>query len=277
MLARDPRAAVQGPWLSHVYLLRPRQWLKNGFVFAGILFVNHHELGLLAQAGLAFSAFCCASSAVYIFNDVCDLDGDKKHPTKRHRPLADGRVAQFDAELIMIFLVAAALASAFDLGPIALAIVVGYFVQNIAYSWWLKHVPILDAFIIANGFMLRIMIGTVAIGIPASKWLLLTGLMLTLFLAFSKRQAEQRYECQQFIAITGAGTVIAYALYTVAPETVAYHHTQALFYTVPFVMYGVCRYMMLTGDDASRHLTTDPHLAITGIGWLATTMVLCWW
>lgn len=263
--------------MGFLQLIRPRQWLKNGFVFAGFLFAGHWNLGVLLQAIVGFCAFCTAASAIYIFNDICDREADKANPLKWHRPLVSGQVAQFDAELFMVFLIGAAISAAYVLGPVALVAICCYLLLNVGYSLGLKRIVLLDAFIIAAGFMLRIAMGTYAIGVPASRWLLLTGLMLTLFLAFCKRQAEKRYDCEQAITITAAATVMAYALYTVAPETMAYHHTEGLFYTVPFVIYGILRYRLLAGDDAAMHITTDPHLMLAGIGWLGLTTVLCWW
>jgi 4-hydroxybenzoate polyprenyltransferase len=178
-------------------------------------------------------------------------------------------------------------------------IFLAYVMLNVAYSMGLKHVVILDVFIIAAGFMLRILAGTLGLGIAPSHWLLLCGLMLTLFLGFAKRLAElnalqddggshrrvlEHYTepmLDQFIAITAAGTVISYALYTVSAETVALHGTRALMLTVPFVLYGMLRYLWRLhrrdgGEDAARELLTDAHLLIAVSGWLALVLVLLW-
>jgi hypothetical protein len=256
-------------------LLRPRQWIKNAFVLTGLLFVKHRDPVDYLNAALAFCAFCFAASAVYIFNDIHDLEADRQHPIKSQRPLAAGLVDRFDAEIIAFTLSALALLFAeFIDGWAAPAIILAYLAINVAYTLKLKYIPILDAFIIAFGFMLRILIGTYAIGIAASDWLLLTGMALTLFLAFCKRQAEGRYECQQFITITAGCTILTYALYTTAPETVAYHHTHALLYTTPFVIYGVLRYLTLAGDDASKHITTDPYLIGACVLWLCSVLAI---
>ncbi len=265
--------ANAGSFKALLQLLRPRQWIKNAFVLTGLLFVRHRDPVDYLNAAMAFAAFCCAASAIYIFNDIQDIETDRRHPTKSLRPLAAG-FDRTDAEIVMLLMGVLALVFAEFTSASATAIISAYLILNVAYSLGLKYIPILDAFIIAFGFMLRILIGTYAIGIAASHWLLLTGGMLTLFLAFCKRRAEARYECRQFIGITAACTIITYAIYTTAPETVAYHHTHALLYTTPFVIYGVLRFLMLTGDDASKHVTTDPHLIGACVLWLCSVLAI---
>ena len=279
-------------------LLRPHQYVKNGFVLLGVVFSQQWQQPLLISAGLAFLAFCAIASAVYILNDILDLDADREHPKKRHRPIASGQVPLPVAQALLAALLLVALLLAWSVSLWALALVATYFLINIAYSWRLKHVVILDVFIIASGFMLRILVGTVGLGITPSHWLLLCGLMVTLFLGFAKRSAELRgvdpantsatrrvlddYSpamLEQFISVTAACTVIAYGLYTVSPETIALHQTDALIYTLPFVIYGIFRYLFLLhrrggGDDTSRDLMTDAHLLVTVAGWLAVTLVI---
>ena len=169
--------------------------------------------------------------------------------------------------------------------------------MNLAYSLELKHVVILDVFIIATGFMLRILAGTLGLGIPPSQWLLLCGLMVTLFLGFSKRRAEinalsdgksehrkvlDEYSSlllDKMIVITAAGLIMSYSLYTMSPETIRIHRTENLIYTVPLVIYGVFRYIYLlhyqqSGGDPSRDLVRDPHMLIVMLCWLVTTIAL---
>lgn len=283
---------------SLIKLLRPHQYIKNGFVLLGVIFSQQWQQPMLLSAGLAFLAFCAIASAVYILNDILDLQADREHPTKRHRPIASGQVSLPMAGGLLCVLLILALLLSWSVSPEALALVAAYFLINIAYSWRLKHVVILDVFIIASGFMLRILVGTIGIGIMPSHWLLLCGLMVTLFLGFAKRSAELRtvdpansratrkvlddYSpamLEQFISVTAACTVIAYGLYTVSPETIALHQTDALIYTLPFVVYGIFRYLFLLhhrggGDDTSRDLITDPHLLVTVAAWLAVTLVI---
>jgi 4-hydroxybenzoate polyprenyltransferase len=281
-----------------LHLMRPYQWVKNLFVFTGLLFGHAwHDPHLVIQAVIAFSAFCLLSSAVYTFNDIVDLEQDRLHPKKTRRPLASGAVSASAAAILAALLAVAGLALAYAASPIVLAILLGYGLMNIAYTLRLKHVVILDVFIIATGFMLRILAGTLGIGIPPSKWLLLCGLMVTLFLGFTKRRAEifalnedkanhrkvlEHYSpvlLDKMIGITAAGLIMSYSLYTMNADTIRIHGTANLIYTVPFVMYGVFRYIYLLhhqsrGGDPSHDLVRDPHLLIVVGAWLVTTILL---
>ena len=275
-----------------IRLLRPHQWLKNGFVFVGLLFGHAWTDPVrLGQALAAFTAFCLIASAVYVMNDLIDREQDRLHPKKRLRPLAAGTVSVPAAKLLAAACLLAGGAIAWRWAGSAPWIFLAYVVLNVAYSYGLKHVVILDVFIIASGFMLRILAGTLGIGIAPSQWLLLCGLMLTLFLGFAKRRAElmalpaesighrrvlERYTApmlDQFIGIAAAGTVISYALYTVSAETVALHGTRGLIATVPLVIYGMLRYLWRLhraggGGDPAREVLTDPHLMAATAGWL---------
>ena len=279
-------------------LMRPYQWVKNLFVFTGLLFGHAwHDPHLVIQAVIAFSAFCLLSSAIYTINDIVDIEHDRLHPKKTRRPLASGAVSASAAAMLAALLAVAGLVLAYAASPIVLAILLGYGLMNIAYTLRLKHVVILDVFIIATGFMLRILAGTLGIGIPPSKWLLLCGLMVTLFLGFTKRRAEifalnedkanhrkvlEHYSpvlLDKMIGITAAGLIMSYSLYTMNADTIRIHGTDNLIYTVPFVMYGVFRYIYLLhhqsrGGDPSHDLVRDPHLLIVVGAWLVTTILL---
>lgn len=279
-------------------LMRPHQWVKNTFVFTGLLFGHvWHDAHLVMQVVFAFAAFCLVSSAIYIVNDLVDVEQDRQHPAKRLRPLAAGRVSLAIAGPFALLVGATGLGLAYAAGPVVLVILIAYALMNIAYSLWLKHVVILDVFIIAAGFMLRILVGTLGVGIPPSQWLLLCGLMVTLFLGFSKRRAEiialneeggahrkvlQHYSpllLDKMIGITAAGLIMSYSLYTMNAETIRIHGTANLIYTVPFVMYGVFRYIYLLhhqsrGGDPSHDLVRDPHLLFVVGAWLLTTFFL---
>jgi 4-hydroxybenzoate polyprenyltransferase len=267
-------------------------------VFTGLLFGHAwHDPHLVTQAVIAFIAFCLASSAIYTFNDIIDLEQDKQHPKKCRRPLASGQVSISAAILLAALLSVSGLVLAYAASPAVFIILLGYALMNIAYSLRLKHVVILDVFIIATGFMLRILAGTLGIGIPPSQWLLLCGLMVTLFLGFTKRRAEifaltddktahrkvlEHYSpvlLDKMIGITAAGLIMSYSLYTMNPDTIRIHNTPNLIYTVPFVMYGVFRYIYLLhhqsrGGDPSHDLVRDPHLFIVVGAWLVTTILL---
>jgi 4-hydroxybenzoate polyprenyltransferase len=279
-------------------LLRPHQWLKNGFVFVGLLFGHAWTDPVkLGQALAAFAAFCLLASAVYVMNDLIDREQDRLHPKKKKRPLAAGTVSGPAALSLAAACLLAGGTIAWQFAGSAPWIFFAYVALNIGYSFGLKHVVILDVFIIAAGFMLRILAGTLGLGIAPSQWLLLCGLMLTLFLGFAKRRAElnalladsaghrrvlEHYTApmlDQFIGIAAAGTVISYALYTVSAETVALHGTRALIATVPFVLYGVLRYLWRLhrqggGGDPAQELLTDPHLLAATAGWLLLVVLL---
>ena len=282
-------------------LLRPHQYLKNGFVWLGLIFTQHFNWYTFSQVGLLFIAFSAAASCVYIFNDIFDVEADRLHPTKRNRPIASGTIPVRSAWQWAAGLALLALGLAISIGWQAMSMISLYLIINLAYSLGLKHVVILDVFIIAAGFMLRILVGTLGVGIPPSQWLLLTGLMLTLFLGFAKRRAEllmlenshltdranmrrvlndySPVVLDQLTSITAACTVLSYGLYTVSQETVRIHGTNALFYTLPFVIYGVFRYLFLLhhhsrGNDTAKDLIADPHLIATGLGWLIVTLAV---
>ena len=279
-------------------LMRPHQWVKNGFVFTGLLFGHSwHDPELVTRVVIAFAAFCLMSSAIYTFNDIIDLEQDRQHPKKAQRPLAAGQVSVFAASLFTVSLAALGLVLAYAAAPLVLVILLGYALMNIAYSLRLKHVVILDVFIIATGFMLRILAGTLGVGIPPSQWLLLCGLMVTLFLGFTKRRAEiialtedkanhrkvlEHYSpvlLDKMIGVTAAGLIMSYSLYTMSPDTIRIHGTANLIYTVPFVMYGVFRYIYLLhhqnrGGDTAHDIVRDPHLIIVVGAWAVATFLL---
>lgn len=286
--------------LALLKLLRPHQYLKNGFVFVGVLFSLQWDRATLLDATLAFLAFCAAASAVYVLNDIMDVEADRAHPVKCRRPIADGSISIPLAFRVMALLGVLALLLAWMAGPWVPVIVASYFVINLLYSWRLKHVVILDVFSIASGFMLRILAGTIGIGIEPSEWLLLCGLMITLFLGFAKRRSElyllpvKQNSTRQvlddyspalldsFIAISAGATILGYGLYTVSEQAVRTHGNADLIYTLPFVIYGIFRYLYLLhhqgqGGDPSRDLLTDPHLLVTLAGWLLTTILMLSW
>lgn len=275
-------------------LLRPHHWVKNGFVLAGLLFGHPWgDAALVTAALLATAAFCLASSAVYAFNDAIDAPRDREHPEKNGRPVARGAITPAAAHAIGALLAACALGLALVAGPAVLALVGAYLALNAAYSLGLKHVPVLDVFIIAAGFMLRLLAGTWGIGIGPSRWLLACGFLLTLFLGFAKRRAElerlaedarQHREVLEDYSLAfldkavlacAVGMVVTYALYTVADSTVALHGTEQLIWTLPWVLLGTFRYLFRLhyrggGGDPAQELLRDPLLAAAALGWVAT-------
>ena len=267
-------------------LMRPHQWVKNVFVFAGLVFSQSWEnTSLDCRVVLAFAAFCCASSLVYILNDWHDRASDALHAVKRNRPLASGAVSSFQALCLAAGLVAAGLVLAASNRTLLLLLAM-YVALNVAYSWRLKHVPVVDVSIIATGFMLRLLAGTVAVGIAPSRWLLLTGIFLTLFLGFCKRKAESFQEesirravmahypkdlIDTFIATTMTATLTTYSLFATSAEA-QLQHGQRLLYTVPVVVFGLLRYTYQVhcgrGDDVARDLLRDGWLLAAGALWL---------
>lgn len=279
-------------------LLRPRHWVKSGFVFLGILFANEwRQPAMFERVLLTAVAFSLVSSGVYAINDVFDRNQDAAHLVKRNRPVASGELSITIVILLAIVLWLGSLfLGYFVSGRVALILLV-YILMNLAYSASLKNVVLLDVFIIAAGFMLRILAGTAGVGIHPSQWLLLCGLMVALFLGFAKRRAElytagadatsvrkvlQLYQpvlLDKMIVITATGVILTYSLYTTSPATIQVHHTENLIYTVPFVMYGIFRYIFrlhqsATGTDPAIELFRDPHILVSMVGWLLVTIWL---
>jgi 4-hydroxybenzoate polyprenyltransferase len=273
--------------LALIRLMRPHQWLKNAFVFAGLVFSqNWQDTVLDWRVFHAFAAFCCLSSMVYIINDWHDRASDALHPTKRNRPLASGAVA------VPVVLVLAGLLLVTGLLLAAgnrtlLVLLAAYVLLNLAYSWRLKQVPVVDVSIIASGFMLRLLAGTVAVGIPPSRWLLLTGIFVALFLGFSKRKAESFHEeasqravlahypaalLDTFMAATMTATLTTYSLFATSPEA-QLRHGERLLYTVPVVIFGMLRYTYQVhrgrGEDVARDMLRDPWILAASALWLA--------
>ena len=281
-----------------VTALRPRQWTKNLLVFAGLIFSQGlHEPALVARSVLAFAIFCLLSGGVYLVNDVVDAERDRAHPQKRNRPVASGRLPARVALIAGIVVLAGASVAAFLLSVPFGAVALAYAVLLTAYSAGLKHVVIVDGLIIAAGFVLRALGGVLVLDIELSHWLLLCTILLALFLTFGKRRHElialeagaadhrpilSEYSPQlldQMIAVVTASTLMAYALYTMAPETQARLGTTRLPLTIPFVLYGIFRYLYLLyrrdlGGDPSEHLLTDRALLIDVALWGAAVVVI---
>lgn len=244
--------------------LRPAQWAKNTFVLAPLVFAGRlADRPAAGRALLALAAFCLAASAVYLLNDLRDREEDRRHPLKRLRPIAAGEVSVPVAVASLAALAVAAGVAAWALGAGFLLVLAVYVALNVLYTLWLKHMVILDVMSISLGFVLRVEGGARAAEVDVSRWLLLCTIFLALFLAFSKRRheimlladtaAEQRpvldhYSTaflDQMINVVTASSVLAYALYAVAPDTVAKFGSQDLVLTIPLVLYGIFRYLYL--------------------------------
>jgi 4-hydroxybenzoate polyprenyltransferase len=283
-------------------LIRWPQWIKNSFVFAVPLFAKElSDPPQLLATCLAFASFCLVSSSVYILNDTVDLSRDRMHPEKRNRPLASGALTVSFALSLMLVLFVCALALAYyAAGFRLLLILVVYALANVLYSYVLKHVVILDVGFIAVGFVLRIMAGAVAVSAPPSAWLILCTINVSLFLGFAKRRAEvvslgddahthrevlAHYSVgflDQMISVVTSSTLVCYILYTVDETTVAYFGNQGFVATVPFVMYGIFRYLYLTyhrdeGGSPTRAVLTDPMFLINNLLWGIACIVILYW
>jgi 4-hydroxybenzoate polyprenyltransferase len=278
--------------------LRLRQWTKNLLVFAGLIFAQ--ALGdpvHVARVVAAFVIFCLLSGGTYLVNDVLDVERDRSHPQKRLRPVASGRLSPRVAGATGAILLVGATAAAFLLSPAFGAVALAYAVLLTAYSAGFKHVVIVDTLLIAAGFVLRALAGVVVIGVEFSHWLLLCTTLLALFLTFGKRRHEllaleagaadhrpilSEYSPQlldQMIAVVTASTLMAYALYTISPETAAKLGTTQLPLTIPFVLYGIFRYLYLLyrrdlGGNPSEHLLTDRALLVDVALWAGAVVMI---
>ena len=284
--------------LAAVFIsLRPRQWVKNLFVFAALIFGQKVATPAAAPALEAFAIFCALSGAMYLFNDVADREKDRRHPQKRHRPVASGRLSAGAAVAVGAVLVAGSLGLGLTLSVGFLLTALAYVLLLTAYSLWLKHLVIVDVLVVAAGFVLRAVAGGVAIDVEVSGWLLICTILIALFLALGKRRHEYlalggeaaahrpilaEYSAgllDQMIAVVTASTVTAYAIYTMSPETVAKFHTHLLPLTLPFVLYGIFRYLYLLyrkelGGNPSELFLNDRALLVNTLAWIVAVLVI---
>jgi 4-hydroxybenzoate polyprenyltransferase len=278
--------------------LRPTQWTKNLFIFAPLVFaLDFFKPDPWLKTGAAFAIFCFFSGALYLANDVLDLEEDKRHPKKSMRPLASGRMAKSEAVSAAVILAVLSLALAFVLNRNFFIVCLVYGILQLAYSLKLKHVVILDVFLIAAGFVIRVVAGGLVIDVPLSSWLLICTMLLALFLAMSKRRHElvllegnaashrpilkeySAYLLDQMIGVVTASTVIAYCLYTVSGETVAKFGTNNLIFTTPFVLYGIFRYLYLVhqkgkGGSPEELVIMDRPLLLDIVLWIAAVIII---
>lgn len=275
-------------WLR---LARPEQWVKNFFVLSPLLFSGKIvDLGAVVTAVDAFLAFCALASGIYMWNDVVDASADRAHPTKRTRPVAAGVISPLEASLIGSVLLLGGIAAAFVIEPRFGLIALAYVVLNVLYSRWLKHVVIVDVFLIASFFILRLVGGSAAIDVRPSVWLLLCGGLLALYLGFAKRRHElvllgtsspdhrsvlSHYSpifLDQMSVVLLSATIISYVMYTLTSQTAAAVGSETLSYSTVFVLYGVFRYLYLVhkrnGGSPTETLLTDRPIIIAVVLWL---------
>jgi 4-hydroxybenzoate polyprenyltransferase len=285
--------------------LRPAQWLKNGVVPAALFFawrdssqgIDIHKPEVFIAVGLAVVCFCFISSAIYLINDIKDIEADRAHPIKSLRPIASGELSSHNALLMAIALLVTGGTLSLLLPALFTWIISGYALMQCIYTFGLKRIPYVDVFIIAIGFVFRAVAGAVAISVRISPWLLLCTFLLALFLALCKRRHEKglfeerdtrhrqaltgytRQLLDSQIAITAAATIVCYSIYTLAPETVHRFGTSYLGMTIPFVVFGVFRYLALvyTHDEGGRPekvMLTDKTLIITVLCYIGTALII---
>ena len=286
-------ARRRSPARAAVAALRPRQWSKNLLVFAGIVFAA--KLGDAMRWGeviAAFGAYCGLSSAAYLVNDVRDREDDRLHPVKRHRPVARGELSVRPAIALATALAVAAFAVGAWLGWASVGLLAGFAALQLAYSFGLKHVVLVDVLAIGGLFVIRAAAGAEAVNVRISPWLLLCTALLALFLALAKRRGElvlvgaretpgrpvlEGYSLElvdQLVSVVAASTVIAYSLYTFTARD-----SKALMVTIPFVIFGVFRYLLLIhrddlGEEPEQVLLTDVPIILALCGWVATAALI---
>lgn len=287
--------------LAVIAIIRPKQWIKNAFVFVPIFFGGSLlDTGGIIAALVTFAAFSLTASSVYCFNDIIDAEADRRHPSKRHRPIAAGTVSVTQGYIMMGVTLAMGAAAVMLLPQSCrqTAAVIGiYYLLNLAYCTWLKHHAIIDVCIIAFGFVLRIMAGGLAAGIVLSRWIVLMTFLLTLFLSLAKRRDDvvrmdatgyaprkntTRYNLtfiNQAITITATVTIVCYIMYTVSPDVMSTHRTEYLYLTSIFVIIGMLRYLQITvvdeqSGDPTRVIWHDRILQLIIVCWSLSFLVI---
>lgn len=284
-----------------IKVIRPQQWIKNMFVFLPLFFGRQMtDMELLVNAIIVFFAYSFAASSVYCFNDVIDVEADRRHPVKCHRPVASGAVSVHSAYIMMVAMISLSMALlTFLRGDVlpTVCIILGYWLMNMAYCWRLKQYAIIDVCIIAFGFVLRILAGGVSTGVVISHWLVMMTFLLTLFLSFAKRrddvlrmmktgeaprQNTSRYNLtfiNQTITITAGVMLVCYIMYTVSPEVVANFNTPYLYLTSGYVVVGLLRYIQLAvvdekSGDPTKVMLHDRMIQFVVMAWILTFLLI---
>jgi len=285
--------------LNYLKLIRISQWIKNFFVFVPLLFSQHlFDKDFFITVLLAFVVFCLASSFIYVINDIIDITADKAHPVKKNRPLPSGIISRQNALIVTFVLAVIIVILLPQLNEEFNFFVIAFVLLNVLYSFWFKHIVILDVFSIALGFSIRVLAGAVVIAVPISSWLILTTMFISLFLGVMKRHSElilvaesenapsrkvlSQYSlnfADQMATVAAAGVIICYALYTVSERTLSSFGTENLIYTTPFVVYGIFRFMYLEyisnkGDNTTKIVFTDLQIILTVIIYTVTTVLI---
>ena len=295
--------------MKYLRLIRVHQWIKNIFVFVPLLFSQHlFDLYYFLDALSAFIVFCFASSAIYVINDIVDIEADRAHPVKKNRPLPSGQIPVNRAVITASIILVIVFWLVMYFNNEFILLVIGFVILNVLYSFWLKNIVLLDIFSIAAGFSIRVLAGAFAIQVPISSWLLLTTMFISLFLGVMKRRSElvlvsenfyknsasaERGSSQsrkvltqyslnfadQMATVAAAGVIICYALYSVAPRTISIFQTERLIYTTPFVVFGIFRFMYLEyisgkGENTTRLIATDLYMILDVIVYIVAIIVI---
>lgn len=290
---------------AYIRLLRISQWTKNVFVLLPMFFGGKiGDPGIYIHSLFAFLAFCFCASGIYCLNDIVDMEADRLHPAKRQRPVASGDVSKKGAYICMavcLMLSFSLTALAFHDSTESMIYVMGvlavYIVMNVAYSLWLKHISVIDVFVIATGFVLRVVTGGLATGVILSHWIVLMTFLLALFLAFAKRRNDyflqesggpdirkslKGYSSQfldQMTVMTAGMTIVCYILYTVSPDVTSRFHNNHVYLTTVFVVAGIVRYLQLTmvlnkSGSPTQVLLKDRFTHIVVLGWILSFAVI---
>ncbi|MCX8131532.1 MAG: decaprenyl-phosphate phosphoribosyltransferase [Clostridia bacterium] len=276
-----------------IKLLRPKQWVKNTFVFCALIFSkNLFNRELFIESIYAFLLFCCISSCVYILNDIADIEKDRKHPKKKHRPLPAGLITRKQAVFFLIILFTSCVICSYVLSIPFTVIILLYFILNVLYSFKLKQIVIIDVMVIAIGFVLRAVSGAIMIDVIISPWLIICTLLISLFLGLNKRRSEflmldeKSIECRktlgeysveminEMLSVVSSSTIISYALYTFTASESVY-----MMGTIPFVLYGIFRYQYLIskkgwGDTPEVVLLKDIPLIVNILLWSGSSIII---
>ena len=278
--------------------MRPKQWTKNLLVFAALIFARRFDdVGAVVTVTLAFALFCLISGSIYLINDIADREEDRKHPTKHHRPIASGQLSVPMATAAAAIFALGSLVGCYRINIPTGHIACGYLILTLAYTFLFKQIVIIDVLAVAAGYVLRAAAGATAIPVVISPWLLICTILLALFLVLSKRRQElvgleegavahrpilgeySSYLLDQMIAVVTASTVMSYALYTISERTVQEVGSNRLMYTIPFVLYGIFRYLYLVhqknqGAAPDRVLLTDLPLLINVLLYSVTVVAI---
>lgn len=291
--------AMFGLVTSLVRAMRPRQWVKNTVIFAGLVFDRQfvpENWPAILRTTVGFIIFCLLSGIVYIINDIADVDADRQHPSKKNRPVASGDLPIPVAKAAVIVLIIVVFPVSYLLSPDFFLVAMGYFLLNLAYSKWLKHIPLLDVFAIALGFVLRVAAGVTLIHVARfSPWLYVVTTLGALYIGFGKRRAELALLADnanshrrvldgytipildQYITIVSATTIVAYSLYTFSAPNLPDNHAMML--TIPFVLYGIFRYLYLikvkhSGGAPEDVFLSDRPLQVSIIFWGLSVLLI---